>query len=242
MIRYFLFVFCFALASLFYISCTKEESIITRQESADVDFEKDSGGLGMMARVIHQYGYDQIVVESGIHNALTNDSAQMQYKFHSTETELGDNIIKVSVYFPDIDSTFFLWSDPDSAVNKIRFRSAGGNYLSTFPSSSFIDLTNFIVYDDKNEQVGSDLQVDSLNSRLMKATLVSIVYTFAPEIIGEGINPVEPPSPVYVVTIRRGKTNAFLAAAAHCDPAICFQRDGYIRLGNIYIVWGSCTC
>lgn len=164
----------------------------------------------------------------------------VKYRFYSSETELANNIVKVSLYFPEIDSTFALICNPDSAVNSIQLKKAQGQVLSAFPTTGFQDISHYVVIDDKNVQVGSNLTIDSSNTFLQKAIAISLPYTSEPVIIGTEIEPVEPTGGSFRITIRRGRGNAIEAAANHCVPSILFQKDGESHIGNIYIIRGHC--
>lgn len=223
------------LALFTYTSCTKDDTVVATSQGTE-DPEESKGDVAqLLSSITGIYGYDDVRVDGDIHIASANSVVGMEYRFFSNETDLDNNIIKLSVYFPGVDSTYYLYSNPDEQINKVTYRSEGGNHINQYKLSGFGDLFLF------HSKVVTTLDVTAGDSPLKRALTLAIAYTFAPTLTTEPVTP-KTTDDTLKVNVKGGLYDAVLQLANQCGSTSCFKRDGYIHVGHVWLVWGSCTC
>ncbi len=228
---------CLFSAVFLVTSCSKDDANISSTQSDELKEVSEGNVKELLENISSAYGYGSINVnDEGTHYGASGSFGEIAYKFFSTETEMANSVIKMSVYFADVDSTFFMYSNPDLTVNKITFRGLEGYHLDGYRNQDFQDL-----YYLSNEKVVSDLEVTGIDPGRTRALTLALAYTFAPQHIGQGIAaPSEPVNPTFKVRVRRDTVDA--AQQSYCADPDCVVRDGFIRMGRVFLVWWHCAC
>lgn len=223
------------MALFVYTSCTKDDTIVATSQGTGTEAESDGDVANLLASMTGIYGYDKVEVDGRVHTASTHGATAAIYKFYSDGTDLDNNIIKMSIYFPAIDSTYYLYSNPDETVNKVTYRGEGGSHINEYKLADFQDLYLF------DSKIVTGMDILTSDNSLKRALTLAIAYTFAPALTSQPIEPVDPKNTVKV-SVKGGLYDAVMQLANQCGATSCFRRDGYIHVGHTWLVWGSCTC